>query len=139
MLIYLRSCLTNAALNVIKGVTVYSDNYQGVVQILKAKFQRLPEVAESHILKVLVKEVNSTLSNFHTFLSLLLRKLSNHTLKVQKTHISGMSEHGVMLAIFLKFLLIQAQNEDIGEAARVSSIKKSEGRPSFHYRNDAYE
>ncbi|KRZ65689.1 hypothetical protein T10_13437 [Trichinella papuae] len=51
-LLHLRSCLSGAALKVIEGITVCAKNYPEVVQTLHNRFHRVPEVVESHVLKV---------------------------------------------------------------------------------------
>ncbi|KRY62714.1 hypothetical protein T4A_342, partial [Trichinella pseudospiralis] len=50
--LHLRSCLSGAALKAIEGITVCEENYPGVVQTLHNRFHHVPEVVESHVLKV---------------------------------------------------------------------------------------
>ncbi|KRZ71642.1 hypothetical protein T08_5300, partial [Trichinella sp. T8] len=52
-LLHLRSCLSGSALKAIEGVTICAENYPEVVQTLKTRFYRIPDVVESHVLSVM--------------------------------------------------------------------------------------
>ncbi|KRY31558.1 hypothetical protein T03_13982, partial [Trichinella britovi] len=52
-LLHLRWCLSGSALKAIEGVTICAENYPEVVQTLKTRFYRIPDVVESHVLSVM--------------------------------------------------------------------------------------
>ncbi|KRZ82409.1 hypothetical protein T08_3653, partial [Trichinella sp. T8] len=109
--LHLRSCLSGAALKAIEGITVCAENYPEVVQTLHNRFHRVPEVVESHVLKVvslkecsddgaadltrlhddlnrhflelraLGKDVDANLSGFHALLPIIKKKLPPDTLE----------------------------------------------------------
>ncbi|KRZ81681.1 hypothetical protein T08_14585 [Trichinella sp. T8] len=45
--LHLRSCLSGSALKATEGVTICAENYPEVVQTLKTRFYRIPDVGES--------------------------------------------------------------------------------------------
>ncbi|KRY11363.1 hypothetical protein T12_14397 [Trichinella patagoniensis] len=105
------------ALKAIEGVTICAENYPEVVQTLKTRFYRIPDVVESHVLsvmnvkacsnegagkltrlhddlnrhflelKALGKDVNCGLSGFHVILPALKRKLPSGTVTEWKTFV----------------------------------------------------
>ncbi|XP_003368975.1 conserved hypothetical protein [Trichinella spiralis] len=115
--LHLRSCLSGAALKAIEGITVCAENYPEVVQTLHNRFHRVPEVVESHVLKVvslkecsddgaadltrllddlnrhflelraLGKDVDANLSGFHALLPIIKKKLPPDTLEAWRAFV----------------------------------------------------
>ncbi|KRZ12273.1 hypothetical protein T11_3417 [Trichinella zimbabwensis] len=152
--LHLRSCLSGSALKAIESVTICAENYPEVVQTLKSRFYRLPDVVESHVLsvmnvkacsnegageltrlhddlnrhflelKALGKDVNCGLSGFHVILPTLKRKLPSGTVTEWKTFIKDKKDDEIHSDVFLSFLLEQARIKDTDIGARTKAPTK---------------
>ncbi|KRX35222.1 hypothetical protein T05_16401 [Trichinella murrelli] len=126
--IHLRSCLSGAALKAIEGITVCAENYPEVVQTLRNRFHRVPEMVESHVLKVLRalgKDVDANLSGFHALLPMIKKKLPPDTLEAWRAFVQELTNEQITSAVFLSFLLNQSQ---IKGSARKMTAQKPERR-----------
>ncbi|XP_003367748.1 hypothetical protein Tsp_14770, partial [Trichinella spiralis] len=154
-LLHLRSCLFGAALKAIEGITVCAENYSEVVRTLHNRFHRVPEVVESHMLKVvglkecsedgaaeltmlhddlnchflelraLVKDVDANLSGFYALLPMIKKKLPPDTLEAWRAFVQELTNEQITSAVFLSFLLSQSQ---IKSSARKMTAQKPERR-----------
>ncbi|XP_003382269.1 Pao retrotransposon peptidase family protein [Trichinella spiralis] len=153
--LHLRSCLSGAALKAIEGITVCAENYPEVVQTLHNRFHRVPEVVESHVLKVvslkecsddgaadltrllddlnrhflelraLGKDVDANLSGFHALLPIIKKKLPPDTLEAWRAFVQELTNEKITSSVFLSFLLNQSQ---IKGSARKMPARKPERR-----------
>ncbi|KRZ58659.1 hypothetical protein T02_11949 [Trichinella nativa] len=142
--IHLRSCLSGAALKAIEGITVCAENYPEVVQTLRNRFHRVPEMVESHVLKcsddgaadlmrlhddlnrhflelrALGKDVAANLSGFHALLPMIRKKLSPDTLEAWRAFVQELTNEQITSAVFLSFLLNQSRIK--GSATRTEAL-----------------
>ncbi|KRZ05281.1 hypothetical protein T11_3747 [Trichinella zimbabwensis] len=152
--LHLRSCLSGSALKAIEDVTICAENYPEVVQTLKSRFYRLPDVVESYVLsvmnvkacsnegageltrlhdvlnrhflelKALGKDVNCGLNGFHVILPTLKRKLPSGTMTEWKTFIKDKKDDEIHSDVFLAFLLEQARIKDADIVTRTKAPTK---------------
>ncbi|KRX43387.1 hypothetical protein T09_15707 [Trichinella sp. T9] len=139
----------------IEGITVCAENYPKVVQTLRNRFHGVPEVVESHVLKVvslkecsddgaadltrlhddlnrhflelraLGKDVDANLSGFHALLPIIKKKLPPDTLEAWRAFVQGMTNEKITSSVFLSFLWNQSR---IKGPARKMPAQKPERR-----------
>ncbi|KRX51525.1 hypothetical protein T09_6079, partial [Trichinella sp. T9] len=161
-LLHFRSCLSGSALKAIEGVTICAENYPEVVQTLKTRCYRIPDVVESHVLsvmnvkacsnegageltrlhddlnrhflelKALGKDVNCGLSGFHVILPKLKRKLPSGTVTEWKTFIKDKKDDEIHSDVFLAFLLEQARIKDTDIGSRTKTPTKGHQQEPYH-------
>ncbi|KRZ48179.1 hypothetical protein T02_15347 [Trichinella nativa] len=161
-LLHLRSCLSGSALKAIEGVTICAENYPEVVQTLKTRFYRIPDVVESHVLsvmnvkacsnegageltrlhddlnrhflelKALGKDVNCGLSGFHVILPTLTRKLPSGTVTEWKTFVKNKKDDKIHSDVFLAFLLEHARIKDTDIGSRTKTPTKGHQQEPYH-------
>ncbi|KRZ65890.1 hypothetical protein T10_2360 [Trichinella papuae] len=124
-LLHLRSCLSGAALKAIEGIT-------HITETLHNRFHRVPEVVESHVLKVvslkecsedgaaeltrlhdelnrhflelraLGKDMDENLSGFHAFLPMIKKKLPPDTLEAWRSFVQDLTDEQITSVAFLE-------------------------------------
>ncbi|KRX37578.1 hypothetical protein T05_14529, partial [Trichinella murrelli] len=146
--LHLRSCLSGAAMKAIEGITVCAENYPEVVQTLRNRFHGVPEVVESHVLKVvslkecsddgaadltrlhddlnrhflelraLGKDVDANLSGFYALLPIIKKKLPPDTLEAWR-------------ALGVRFMTATIQVDPVGNCVVCCGIHPVESCPRF--------